>query len=86
MSDIVERLKYCAENGIMDASRAGMAAGYGEAAAEIEKLRAAGEAVVKWWLDEGCLPFDGAPYCMFAMRAALGHNRAAAAALGEKNG
>lgn len=38
MSDIVERLKYCAEHGLIDAASNEMAAGYGEAAAEIEKL------------------------------------------------
>ena len=40
MSDIVERLRYCHDNGLFDASRYAMTAGYGEAADTIERLRA----------------------------------------------
>jgi len=40
MPDIVERLRYCQENGLFDASRSAMTAGYGEAADTIEALRA----------------------------------------------
>ena len=38
---------------------------------EIERLRAALEAVEEWWLREGMHSFAGAPYAMFAARAAL---------------
>ena len=47
--------------------------------AENEKLRAAGEGVVKWWLEGGSMRLEGAPYCMFALRRALDGERAAAA-------
>lgn len=40
MGDIVERLRYCHDNGLFDASRSAMTAGYGEAADTIEALRA----------------------------------------------
>ena len=40
MTDIVERLRYCHDNGLFDASRSAMTAGYGEAADTIERLRA----------------------------------------------
>lgn len=39
--DIVKRLRYCAEHGLIDAAKSELAAGYGEAAEEIQKLRAA---------------------------------------------
>jgi hypothetical protein len=42
-----------------------------KAADEIEQQRAALEAVDKWWLEDGMSHFTGAPYAIFAARAAL---------------
>lgn len=41
------------------------------AADEIERFLAAAKAVEDWWLSEGMKHFDGAPYAIFAVRAAL---------------
>jgi hypothetical protein len=40
-------------------------------AARIEELEGAAKAVEDWWLDTGMHNQKGAPYCIFAIRAAL---------------
>jgi hypothetical protein len=39
--------------------------------AQIEQMRAALVAIEKWWLEDGMSHFTGAPYAIFAARAAL---------------
>ena len=90
MSDIVERLKYCAEHGLIDAASSEMAAGYGEAAAEIEKLRAAMHDIYEVYAgSEGIpRPVTCSEAYLYELvremaRIAAKHKRAAAAALKE---
>ena len=76
MSDIVERLEDMQERLVLSSDDDIIIF---EAVSEIKKLRAAGEGVVKWWLEGGSMRLEGAPYCMFALRRALDGERAAAA-------
>ena len=39
--------------------------------AENGRMRVALKAVLEWWLSEGMKHFNGAPYAIFAVRAAL---------------